>query len=448
MFEESKKFYPSKRYLILTYGCQMNERDSEVIEGYLDNLGYCPAENERDADLILLNTCCVREKAELKVFGKLGQLKKLKEINPDLIIGICGCMTQQEEVFHKIKTNAPYVDLIFGTHNVHQLPRLISQVEEGNDPVYEIWETEGEIVEGLATKRKDKVKAYVNISYGCNNYCTYCIVPYVRGRERSRRPEKIIEEINSLAEEGYKEVMLLGQNVNSYGKDLSIGVDFADLLIEVDKIKKIDRVRYMTSHPKDFSEKLVKTIPKCQKVCEHYHLPIQAGSNYILRKMNRGYTREQYIELIERIRDSSHNCAVTSDIIVGFPGETEDDFKKTLDIITMVRFDVVYSFAYSSRRGTLAEKMKDQIPLDEKKQRLQKLMDVQNEISLDINNKLVGKTVEVLVEGKSKFNCSKMTGRTRTNKIVNFEGDETLIGQLINVKLIQAQTWNLTGELL
>lgn len=438
---------PKGFYQILTYGCQMNERDTEIIEGYLENLGYCPTEEEKEADIIILNTCCVREKAELKVFGKLGELNKLKKKKPDLIIGVCGCMTQQDEVFNKIKKNAPYVNLMFGTYNVHQLPRLISKVVETKEPAYEIWEKEGEIVEDLFSKRQDNIKAYVNISYGCNNFCTYCIVPHVRGRERSRKPEKILEEITNLAKSGYKEIMLLGQNVNSYGKDLDIRIDFADLLMQVNEIKGIERIRYMTSHPRDFTNKLIDTISKCHKVCEHYHLPVQAGSNKILKAMNRGYTREQYLELIEKIKKVSPEYAITSDLIVGFPGETEEDFQDTLDIVERVGFDVAYTFMYSPRKGTYAAGMENQVPQEIKKDRLKRLMDLQNKISLEKNLQLVGKTVEVLVEGISKNDENRLTGRTRTNKIINFEGDKELIGLFTNVKITQAQTWNLMGEL-
>lgn len=436
-----------KKYLILTYGCQMNERDTEIIEGYLDNLGYCPTENEKEADIIILNTCCVREKAELKVFGKLGELNKLKKKKPDLIIGVCGCMTQQDAIFNKIKKNAPYVNLMFGTYNVHQLPRLISKIIETKESAHEIWEKEGEIVEDTFSKRQDSIKAYINISYGCNNFCTYCIVPHVRGRERSRKPEKILEEIANLAESGYKEIMLLGQNVNSYGKDLDNKVDFADLLVQVNEIKEIERIRYMTSHPRDFTNKLINTISKCHKVCEHYHLPVQAGSNKILKAMNRGYTREQYLELVEKIKNISPEYAITTDLIVGFPGETEEHFQDTLDIVEKVGFDASYTFMYSPRKGTHAASMEKQIPEEVKKDRLKRLMELQNKISLENNMQLTGKTMELLVEGTSKNDENRLTGRTRTNKIINFEGSKKLIGKFVNVKITQAQTWNLMGEL-
>lgn len=447
MREHINHFSSEKKYLIITYGCQMNERDSEVLQGYLENMGYSPAKTEKDADIIILNTCCVREKAELKVFGKLGELSKLKKEKPDLIIGICGCMTQQDEVFEKIKNKAPYVNLIFGTYNVHQLPNLLFRIQNKGEPAYEIWDKEGDIVENNISKRIDKIKAYVNISYGCDNFCTYCIVPHVRGRERSRTPDNIIEEIIGLVREGYKEIMLLGQNVNSYGKDFEKNIDFADLLAEVNKIDGLERIRYMTSHPRDFTDKLINTIAMCSKVCEHYHLPIQAGSNKILKAMNRGYNREEYLELVKKIKRITPNYSITSDIIVGFPGETEEDFKETLDIVEKVRFDAAYTFIYSPRKGTPAASMECQIKDEIKKERLHRLMEIQNKISLEKNIKLVDSNVEVLVEGYSKTDSNRLTGRTRTNKIVNFPGEEKLIGKVINVKIVKAQTWNLIGEI-
>ena len=436
-----------KKYLILTYGCQMNERDSEVLEGYLENMGYFPANTEKDADIIILNTCCIREKAELKVFGKLGELSQLKKEKPGLIIGVCGCMTQQDEVFQKIKKKTPYVSLMFGTYNVHQLPNLLLQIQNTGEPAHEIWEKEGDIIETEVSRRVDTIKAYVNISYGCDNFCTYCIVPHVRGRERSRTPDKIVEEISGLVKKGYKEIMLLGQNVNSYGKDFDHKFDFAELLVEINNVDDLERIRYMTSHPRDFSDKLVETIAKCDKVCEHYHLPIQNGSNKILKAMNRGYTREEYLELVEKIKTTMPNCSITSDIIVGFPGETEEDFKDTLDIIEKVRFDAIYTFTYSPRKGTPAADMECQIEDEVKKERLHRLMDLQNKISLEKNMELVGSNIEVLVESLSKTDNSRLTGRSRTNKIVNFSGDKSLIGKIVNVKITKAQTWNLVGEI-
>ena len=447
MEEHINLLLSEKKYLILTYGCQMNERDSEILEGYLENMGYYPAKNEKDADIIILNTCCVREKAELKVFGKLGELSKLKKEKPELIIGVCGCMTQQDEIFQRIKNKTPYVNLIFGTYNVHQLPNLLLKIQNTGEAAHEIWEKEGDIVESEISRRIDTIKAYVNISYGCDNFCTYCIVPHVRGRERSRTPDKIVEEISVLVNKGYKEIMLLGQNVNSYGKDFEHKFDFADLLTEINSITDLERIRYMTSHPRDFTDKLIETIAKCDKVCEHYHLPIQAGSNSILKAMNRGYTGEEYLELTEKIKAVTPNYSITSDIIVGFPGETEEDFKDTLDIVEKVKFDAAYTFAYSIRKGTPAAAMECQLDDEVKKERLHRLMDIQNKISLEKNMELIGSNVDILVESLSKTDDNRLTGRTRTNKVVNFSGDKTLIGKMVNVKITKAQTWSLVGEI-
>lgn len=433
-------------YMIETWGCQMNERDSEILAGFMEKMGYRQTNDHDDADVIILNTCCVREKAEKKVYGKLGEYKRLKSKNPELILAICGCMVQQPEVAAKIRQRAPYVDLLFGTHNLHQLPDLLEQVKRSRESIVEIWEQEGKVVEDLPSHRAHGVKAYVSITYGCNNFCTYCIVPYVRGRERSRRPEDILNEIAKLGQAGYKEVTLLGQNVNSYGKDLEEKVDFADLLARIESIPGIEWVRYMTSHPRDFSEKLIDTIAASRKVCEHFHLPIQAGSNTILEKMNRGYTREHYLDLITRICAKVPNCSVTTDLIVGFPGETEKDFQDTLEIVETVRFDAAYTFIYSPRKGTPAARMPFQVEENIKKERLQRLMELQNRISREINENLVGQIVDGLVEGFSKNNPSKLSARTRTNKIIIFEGDPDLMGRIIPFKIKEAQTWNLLGE--
>jgi len=323
----------TQHYHIMTFGCQMNERDSEILAGMLHEIGYEPTEDLHASDIILLNTCCVRETAENKVWGRIGELKHLKSKKPDLILGICGCMTQQPEVGEKIRRRAPHVDIIFGTHNVHQLPQLIGRVKEERKTIIDIWETEGDIVENLPSKRVEGVKSYVTIMYGCNNFCTYCIVPYVRGRERSRDVADIAREVAQLAGEGYKEVMLLGQNVNSYGKDLNPRIEFADLLIELENIGDIFRIRYMTSHPRDFNDRLIKVIAESKKICEHFHLPVQAGGNSVLKRMNRGYTKEEYIELVRKIREQIPDASITTDLIVGFPGETDDDFAETMDLL-------------------------------------------------------------------------------------------------------------------
>lgn len=438
-----------KKHLILTYGCQMNVHDSEILAGMLGQMGYSQTSKEEEADIILINTCTIRDKAEQKVFGKLGALKKLKEEKPNLIVGICGCMSQQEEVAEKIKKSYRHVDLLFGTHNVHQLPEMIKKILFNNERVFEIWEKEGEVVEGLPQQRNEGVSAWVTITYGCNNFCTYCIVPYVRGRERSRKPEDIVEETKRLASEGFKEITLLGQNVNSYGKDFDESYDFADLIKDLDDIEGIERIRYMTSHPRDFTDKLVDVIANSKKVCNHFHLPVQAGSNTVLKKMNRGYTREEYLELVGKIKKSMGHVAITTDLIVGFPGETEEDFQATLDLVSQVKFDSAFTFAYSPRTGTPAAKMEEQVGKKDKSRRLTALIDLQNQISKEINEgSYLGNTFTVLVEGPSKTNPDFLSGRTTTNKLVNFSApsNESLVGQIVKVKIIEAQTWSLLGE--
>jgi len=435
------------QYFIEIWGCQMNEHDAEILAGLLEQLGYKKTEDEAQADLIILYTCCVREKAEQKVLARLGELKRYKQINPNLILAMGGCMAQQQEMGSYIRARAPYVDLVFGTHNIHRLPQLLQEVKESGSTLVEVWDKEQEIVEHLPAKRMNSIKAYVTITYGCNNFCSYCIVPYVRGRERSREPQDILVEIDQLVKQGYKEIMLLGQNVNSYGKDLEQKIDFADLLEQIDQIPGLERIRYMTSHPRDFSDKLIRVIANSSKVCEHFHLPIQAGSNRILKLMRRGYTKEQYLELIEKIKSAVPDCTLTTDIIVGFPGETEEDFHETLDVIKKVRYDQAFTFLYSPRKGTPAAKMPDQVPQEIKKERFQQLLELQNEISWEINQDYLGKTVEVLFEGPSKTNPERLSGRTRGNKIVIAEAGENLIGTIQPVKITEAQTWSLFGTI-
>lgn len=436
-----------RKYFITTYGCQMNEHDSEVMAGLLEEMGFRPAERAEEADIILLNTCCVREKAENKVYGKLGELRALKSARPDLIIGVAGCMVQQEGVAEKIRQRAPHVDLLLGTHNLHRLPELIREIEAVREAQVAVSPVVEEQPENLPISRADRIKAYVTISYGCNNFCTYCIVPYVRGPERSRRLEDILAEVRSLAEQGYKEVMLLGQNVNTYGRDLADGVTFAGLLQAVDKIEGLARIRYTTSHPRDFTLELVDVIASSEKVCEHFHLPAQAGSNRILELMRRGYTREHYLELAAAIRRRIPEATITTDLIVGFPGETEEDFAATLDLVEKVRFDAAFTFMYSPRKGTVAASLPGQVPAEVKRERLLRLNQLQNRLTRESNERLVGRTVEVLVEGRSKTNPERLAGRTRTNKIVVFSGPEELIGQLVNLRITEAHTFNLFGEL-
>jgi len=427
----------------------MNVHDSEVVSGVLEKMGYTPSEDIKDADILVLNTCSVRETAEQKVYGRLGQLKPLKQNKPNMIIAITGCMVQQPHVVEYIKEKYPFVDIIFGIHNVHKLPQLIENVIYSDYTIVETVEDETWVEEGLPYVREDKVKAWVTITYGCNNFCTYCIVPYVRGRERSRKPEDIINEVKSLAEEGIKEINLLGQNVNSYGRDLKDeNINFAGLLKELNKINGIERIRFTTSHPKDLSDELIFAIRDLEKVCEHIHLPIQAGSNKILKLMNRNYTREHYLGLIEKLRKEIPDIAISTDIIVGFPGENEEDFLDTLDIVERVQYDQAFMFMYSKRKGTPAAEMENQVDEEVKKERLNRLMKLQDTISAKKNEQMKDKVVEVLVEGFSKKDKEKLTGRTRTNKVVNFKGPKDIIGKLVKVKIIEPHTFSLIGELL
>ncbi|WXJ81818.1 tRNA-2-methylthio-N(6)-dimethylallyladenosine synthase [Moorella humiferrea] len=436
-----------KTFKIVTYGCQMNQRDSEMMADLLQAAGYEPVDDEAEAGLIILDTCCVREKAENKVYGKLGQIEKFKSANPDLVIAVAGCMVQQPGAAERIRQQAPYVDLLLGTHNLAELPRLIEEVRKMRRPVVAVQGGEGPVVENLPRRRARGAQAFVTITYGCNNFCTYCIVPYVRGRERSRRPEDILKEIEDLVDQGVIEVTLLGQNVNSYGRDLENKVTFADLLTMVNAVAGLKRIRYVTSHPRDFTPELVETISRLEKVCEHVHLPVQAGSNRILELMHRSYTREQYLELVTNLRRHIPGIGLTTDLIVGFPGETEEDFQETLDLVAKVEFDNAFTFMFSPRKGTVAAGLPGQLPQEVKKERLKRLMELQNKISLAKNEALVGEVVEVLVEGPSKTDPSKLSGRTRTNKLVIFPGDAELTGRLVNVRLTKAQTWLLKGEI-
>ncbi|MBM7867248.1 tRNA-2-methylthio-N6-dimethylallyladenosine synthase [Heliobacterium gestii] len=431
-------------YHILTYGCQMNERDTESLTGFLRQMGYREAAPD-EAGILLINTCCVRESAERKILGKLGELRKYKLARPETVIGIGGCMVQQPGMGERIRKEYPYVDIVFGTHNLHQLPRMIEQCQFGQ--VVEVWDSEGEVVEDLPERKVEGIKAHVTIMYGCNNFCSYCIVPHVRGRERSRNPEDVVKEVHSLVGQGVKEVTLLGQNVNSYGKDLQPPVTFADLLRIVNGIDGLKRIRFTTSHPKDFDLALIEAMAESDKVCEHIHLPVQAGSNRILTAMNRGYTREHYMEMISRIREAMPQVALTTDIIVGFPGETEEDFADTLDLVEKVRYDNAFTFLYSKRSGTPAAELAEQVDADTKKARFQRLLQLQNGISLEHNKAHIGTLHEVLVEGRSKTNKELMTGRTRGNKIVVFAGDEHQAGETVCVRIDEARTWTLLGTL-
>lgn len=434
-----------KKYTILTYGCQMNVRDSEIISGMLEGIGYSPSLAAEDSDIVVFNTCSVRHSAENKVFGKLGEINLLKRKNPDLLIALGGCMAQLTELKPRFKKNG--VDIVFGTHNIHELPFLVQEASAHRDSVYKVWEDNKEVVEYETSIRRPGISAFINIMYGCNNFCSYCIVPHTRGRERSRRPEDIVKETAEIAGLGYKEVTLLGQNVNSYGQGLDFTVDFADLLEMVSKVEGIERIRFTTSHPKDVSDKLINAIANLDKVCEHIHMPLQSGSNEVLRSMNRKYTREHYFDLVEKVRREIPGVAITSDLIVGFPGETEEQFEDTMDMVERVRFDAAFTFMYSVRTGTKAAKMHDQISLDEKRRRLTRLNQVQYQIAAEINRTMEGKVAELMVEGTSKTNKDMMTGRTRTNQIVIFSGGEDLIGKQISVRITKAKTFSLFGEI-
>lgn len=432
-------------YHIITYGCQMNVRDSEVMSGLLEAMGYTLADKPEDASLVLFNTCSVRHSAENKVYGKLGEISVIKKRNPGMLIAFGGCMAQLPDVQKRLKRIG--VDIVFGTHNIHELPYLVEQARLNSKPVFQVWDKEGSIQEIVPSTRKTGLSAFVNIMFGCNNFCSYCIVPYTRGRERSRRPEDILAEIRQLAEQGYKEITLLGQNVNSYGKGLDEKVDFADLLYRTAQIDGIKRVRFTTSHPKDMSDKLIDVIGSHTAICEHVHVPLQAGSNRILKRMNRGYTREHYLELTARMRDRIPGVAITSDLIVGFPGEEEEDFMQTLDMVEKVRFDAAFTFMYSIRTGTRAAEFADQVDLEVKKSRLSRLNLVQYRIARDINKSMEGSIQEVMVEGPSKTDKSKLTSRTRTNRIVIIDGEEDLIGRTIPVRIKEGKTFSLFGEL-
>ena len=434
------------RYHIVTYGCQMNVHDSEKLAGMLNDIGYEETSQQQEADLVLFNTCCVRENAELKVYGNIGALKAYKMANPNMIIGVCGCMMQQTDVSDYIVKKFPFVDLVFGTHNLHHFPSLLLQAFDSTQTIVEILDSEGDVVEHIPTKRSLGISAWVTVMYGCNNYCSYCIVPYVRGRERSRQPQDILEEISKLVADGYKEITLLGQNVNSYGKDLEDKYLFHDLLREIDKLQGIERVRFMTSHPKDLSPELISALSECSKLCEHLHLPIQSGSNRVLKAMNRKYTREDYMELVEKLRAAVPGIALTTDIIVGFPGETEEEFLDTLDIMKRLEYDSAYTFIYSPRTGTPAAKISNQISQEVKKERLSRLIELQNEISKKKNAAYKNREVEVLIEGPSKNKHEIMSGRTRTNKLVNFAASPNLVGQLVKVRIINTRSWTLEGE--
>lgn len=430
-----------------TYGCQQNENDTERIRGILKEAGYEFVDRAEDADLVIYNTCAVRENAEDRVYGRLGILKHIKESKPELTIALCGCMVQQEHIVERIKKVHRHVDLIFGTHALYKLPELLYNTLSQKKMVIDTENSDGKIFEDMPILREDSSKAWVSIMYGCNNFCSYCIVPYVRGRERSRKPEVILDEIKTLVAGGVTEICLLGQNVNSYGKDLEEEIDFSDLLKMVNDIEGVERIRFMTSHPKDFGDKLIDTMATCEKVCHQLHLPFQAGNDRVLAEMNRKYTKEEYLEKIRKVKERIPDISLSTDIIVGFPTETNEEFLDTLDVLRRAEFDSVFSFIYSKREGTPAAKLDFVLTEDEIKKNFDKLLEVQNEISKKKNDAYVGKVFEVLVDGVSKNNDEMLSGRTDTAKIINFKGDKSLCGKYVKVKVTEAHTWSLNGEL-
>ena len=451
------------QYYILTMGCQLNENDSEKLCGMLEKMNYTKTDSMDDADLILINTCCVRENAEERLFGKLGEAKRCQE-EKNAIIAIGGCMMQEKHIVENIKKSYPFVDIIFGTHTLHQFPEdLWKTIQEKK--IEDILDIDGEIIEGLPIKRNDSYKASVTIMNGCNNFCTYCIVPYVRGREVSRNPQDIINEIEQLAQNGYKEVMLLGQNVNSYlvsqkqkGENIDFNVkvngenivvnSFATLLNAIDKIEKIEKIRFISPHPKDFTDDVIRAIKNSKKICKVIHLPLQSGSSKILKVMNRKYSKEQYLSLVEKMKKEIPEIVFSTDIIVGFPGETEEDFEDTLDVVRKVNFEQVFMFIYSKRVGTPAEKMDNQVPDDIKHKRFDRLKELVESQIKENNDKYIGTIHEILVEGRSKNNDKMLTGRTDTNKVVNFESDDiSLIGKIVKVKIISEHMWYLKGKI-
>ena len=435
-----------KTYFIITYGCQANVRDSETIAAILEDMSFKPIDSMEKADLILLNTCAIRENAHNKVFGMLGRIKHLRETNPNIITVIGGCMTQEVSVVDELEKKEKWVDVVFGTHNIQNLPKLISDAIDKKEQIVEVYSKEGEIIENLPVKRSNNYKAFVNIMYGCDKFCTYCIVPYTRGKQRSRRVEDIMKEVNELIDNGYKEVTLVGQNVNAYGKDLNDSIDFGSLLELVAKTN-IERVRFVTSHPWDFTDKMIDVIAKYDNVMPYIHLPLQSGSSKILKLMGRRYTKESYLELFNKIKSKVKDVSITTDIIVGFPGETEEDFKETLDVVNKCKYDGAYTFIYSPRENTPAASMKDDTPLKVKEERLARLNEEVNKYYKENNEKLLGKTVPVLIEGDSDKNKDLCAGYTDTMKLVNVKCPKSCIGKIINVKITDAKTWSLDGEI-
>ncbi len=442
--DENKKVLKDKTFFLKTYGCQMNEHDSENMKGLLKELGMKEVKDFEDADLIMLNTCSIRENAHNKVFGMLGRIKHLKQTKKDIVVGITGCMTQEEVVANEIKDKYKWMDFVLGTHNIHKLGDIVASSFKERHLTIEAPSIEGDIIESMPVERENKYKAYVNIMYGCDKFCTYCIVPYTRGKQRSRNKDDIIKEVQELKKQGYKEVTLLGQNVNAYGKDLNTNYNMANLLEDIAKTN-IERVRFMTSHPWDFTDEMIDIIAKYPNIMPSIHLPVQSGNTDILKLMGRRYTKEEYLTLFNKLKNKIKNVSISTDIIVGFPNETKEQFEDTIDLVNKCKFDLAYTFIFSKRVGTPAEKMKDEITLEEKEQRLYKLNDLINKYALENNKKLENQTVKVLVEAPSDKEGYLM-GYTDTNKLVNLKGPETILGQIVNVKINEAKTWSLNGE--
>lgn len=443
---EIKPIYKGKKYFLRTYGCQMNVHDSEEIKYYLESLGYEAVEELELADIVVLNTCAIRENAKDKVFGYLGRCKHLKKEKPDLIITVAGCLMQKPNEIEEIHNRHKYIDIVIGTHNLNELPNLIEEANNKKTQNIEVYSNSDVVFENVKYNRDSKISAWINIIYGCDKFCTYCIVPFTRGRERSRKMEEVLEEVSNLKEQGYMEVTLLGQNVNAYGKDLDLGYDFATLLEEVAKIG-IPRIRFVTSHPWNFTDKMIDVIAKYDNIMPYVHLPIQSGSDDILRKMNRKYTIDEYKKLFDQIKNKVKDVAITTDIIVGFPNETDEDFKKTLDIVNYCKYDGAYTFIFSPREGTAAARMEDKVSMEVKEKRLQELNNLVNKYSLESNQRLVGKVVEVLVNGISEKDNNKVYGYTDTMKLVNIVGGNELIGKIVQVKITDAKSFSLDGEI-
>ena len=442
--EQSEKLGRPLTANITTFGCQMNARDSEKLVGILERIGYVEVPDE-NADFVIYNTCTVRENANLRVYGRLGYLHSLKKKNPHMMIGLCGCMMQEPQVVEKLKKSYSFVNLIFGTHNIYKFAELVVSSLLSDRMIIDIWKDTDKIVEDLPVERKYPFKSGVNIMFGCNNFCSYCIVPYVRGRERSRNPKDIVREIERLVKDGVVEVMLLGQNVNSYGKNLDEPMTFAQLLTEIEKIEGLERIRFMTSHPKDLSDELIEVMKNSKKICKHLHLPLQSGSSDILQKMNRRYDKEKYLNLVEKIRTAIPDISLTTDIIVGFPGETEEDFLETVDVVKKVRYDSAFTFIYSKRTGTPAAVMENQVPEDVVKDRFNRLLETVQTIGREMSARDTGKVMEVLVEEQNSQDKHLMTGRLSNNLLVHFEGDTSLIGQLCQVRLDECRGFYYMG---